>query len=286
MLMTPSRGERELENHSRCNHTKANPTPSSRATEDRRTHCVHADARVEVMEILIRHAHAFVRERRSVTRVENALSPHATAKCVRTTSGIHLLSDISGFHAGDAVNNSAGTGLTIRRCSARSRPCRNGSRAHGVRSCWRGGWAASSVEGLFVAERGADKQCPGRSLADGAEPAFDVQDDAQPEGHLRASFRTDEGGTFSLKSILPVAIRFPTTGRGQLLDDGRHPFRPATRSFHDQCPGYRTDHASLFIGDAYLDTSVFGSKPSLIVTRSAMARTGSSITSASSRWQG
>jgi protocatechuate 3,4-dioxygenase beta subunit len=97
-----------------------------------------------------------------------------------------------------------------------------------------------------------------------------VQDDAQPEGHLRASFRTDARGTFTFKSILPVSYPIPDDGpAGQLLQMmGRHPFRPAHVHFMISASGHRTLVTHLFLaGDAYLESdAVFGVKPSLIVT--------------------
>jgi hydroxyquinol 1,2-dioxygenase len=99
---------------------------------------------------------------------------------------------------------------------------------------------------------------------------YDVQDDAQPEGHLRASFRTDALGRFSFKSVSPVSYPIPDDGpAGRLLQMmGRHPFRPAHVHFMISATGHRTLITHLFIsGDAYLDSdTVFGVKQSLIVT--------------------
>ena len=76
-----------------------------------------ADARVrEVMEMLIRHLHAFVREA-SLSHEEwrNAIEflTHTGKMCSENRQEFVLLSDILGVSMlVDAVNNSAGTGLT------------------------------------------------------------------------------------------------------------------------------------------------------------------------------
>jgi protocatechuate 3,4-dioxygenase beta subunit len=58
---------------------------------------------------------------------------------------------------------------------------------------------------------------------------YDVQDESQPAGHLRGSFRTDAAGAFRFRTIMPVSYPIPDDGpAGQLLAAmGRHPFRPA-----------------------------------------------------------
>jgi protocatechuate 3,4-dioxygenase beta subunit len=98
---------------------------------------------------------------------------------------------------------------------------------------------------------------------------YDVQDEDQPDGHLRASFRTDGAGTYRFRTIMPVSYPIPNDGpAGQLLAAmGRHPFRPAHIHFMISAPGYRTLVTHLFLdGDKYLESdAVFGVKPSLII---------------------
>jgi len=84
---------------------------------------------------------------------------------------------------------------------------------------------------------------------------YDVQDEDQPDGHLRGSFRTDGAGTFRFRTIMPVSYPIPNDGpAGQLLAAmGRHPFRPAHIHFMLSAPGYRTLVTHLFLdGDKYL----------------------------------
>jgi protocatechuate 3,4-dioxygenase beta subunit len=98
---------------------------------------------------------------------------------------------------------------------------------------------------------------------------YDVQDENQPSGHLRGSFRTDAAGSYRFHTIMPVSYPIPNDGpAGQLLAAlGRHPFRPVHVHFMISAPGYRKLITHLFFdGDKYLDSdAVFGVKPSLIV---------------------
>ncbi len=98
---------------------------------------------------------------------------------------------------------------------------------------------------------------------------YDVQDENQPHGHLRATFTTDERGEYAFRSILPVSYPIPDDGpAGQLLRGlGRHPFRPAHVHFMISAPSHRKLVTHLFLkGDKYLDSdAVFGVKPSLVV---------------------
>ena len=236
-----------------------------------------ADARVrDVMEILIRHLHAFVREA-SLSHEEwrNAVEfLTRTGKiCSEKRQEFILLSDILGVSMlVDAVNNSAGTGLTDWTVLGPFYAGPQRELAHGDTIPLRGeDGPPLVVEGTVTSRNGAPIS---NALVEVWQTApnqlYDVQDDAQPEGHLRASFRTDERGTFSFKSVLPVSYPIPDDGpAGQLLQMmGRHPFRPAHVHFMISARGHRTLVTHLFLsGDAYLDSdAVFGVKPSLIVT--------------------
>lgn len=99
---------------------------------------------------------------------------------------------------------------------------------------------------------------------------YDVQDPDQPEGHLRASFRTDAAGCYSFHTVLPVSYSIPTDGPvGDLLGAlGRSSWRPAHIHFRIAAEGCRSLTTHLFVaGDQHLQSdAVFGVKPSLIVT--------------------
>ena len=99
---------------------------------------------------------------------------------------------------------------------------------------------------------------------------YDVQDDDQPKGHLRGTFRTDTLGRYSFETVRPVSYPVPGDGPvGQLLAAlGRHLYRPAHIHFMISAPGHRKLVTHLFLADdPYLSSdTVFGVKPSLVVT--------------------
>ncbi len=235
-----------------------------------------ADARVrEVMEMLIRHLHAFVREA-SLSHEEwrNAIEflTQTVKMCSENRQEFILLSDILGVSMlVDAVNNSAGMGLTDSTVLGPFYAGRQRELEPGDTILLREeDGPPLIVEGTVTSQNGDPIR---NALVEVWQTApnqlYDVQDDAQPEGHLRASFRTDERGTFSFESILPVSYPIPDDGpAGQLLQMmGRHPFRPAHVHFMISASGHRTLVTHLFLaGDAYLESdAVFGVKPSLIV---------------------
>jgi protocatechuate 3,4-dioxygenase beta subunit len=236
-----------------------------------------ADARMrEVVELLIRHLHAFVREA-SLSHDEwrNAIEflTRTGKMCSENRQEFILLSDILGVSMlVDAVNNSAGAGLTDSTVLGPFYAGPQRELAHGDTILLREeDGPPLVVEGTVASRSGAPIS---NALVEVWQTApnqlYDVQDDAQPEGHLRASFRTDERGNFSFKSIMPASYPIPDDGpAGQLLRMmGRHPFRPAHVHFMISAVGYRTLITHLFLsGDTYLDSdAVFGVKPSLIVT--------------------
>lgn len=64
----------------------------------------------------------------------------------------------------------------------------------------------------------------------------DVQDEDQPDGHLRGSFRTDGAGIFRFRTIMPVSYPIPRRSRRPVTrGDGASSFPAGTYSLHDQC---------------------------------------------------
>jgi len=101
----------------------------------------------------------------------------------------------------------------------------------------------------------------------GADGLYDVQ---KPDGtNLRARFRSDAQGRFHFKCITPVSYPVPHDGPvGQMLVAcGRHPMRPGHLHFVIEAPGCEKLTTHLFVkGDKYLSSdAVFGVKDSLIV---------------------
>lgn len=96
---------------------------------------------------------------------------------------------------------------------------------------------------------------------------YSGQDTAQPNGNLRGRYRTDDEGYYAIRTIVPVSYPIPSDGPvGRMLAaTGRHPWRPAHLHFMIDAPGHRTLVTHLFNqGGEYLDSdAVFGVKPSL-----------------------
>jgi protocatechuate 3,4-dioxygenase beta subunit len=229
----------------------------------------------DVMEIVVRHLHAIVREAK-VTQGEWAQAidflTRAGQMCSESRQELILLSDILGVSMlVDAVDNVAGPGITDSTVLGPFYAGEQRELAQGDSILPR----EEEGEQLVMTGRvsGPEGQPVANALIEVWQTApnqlYDVQDKDQPEGHLRASFRTDAAGRYRFQTILPVSYPIPDDGpAGQLLAAlGRHPFRPAHVHFMISAPGYRTLVTHLFFeGDQYLESdAVFGVKHSLVV---------------------
>jgi protocatechuate 3,4-dioxygenase beta subunit len=229
----------------------------------------------EVMAIVIQHLHAIVRETQ-LTQGEwwQAIDflTRAGRMCSDSRQELILLSDILGVSMlVDSVDNAAGPGISDSTVLGPFYAGHQRELAQGNSILLR----EEASEPLIMSGRVADPE--GRPIAGALvevwqtapNQLYDVQDKDQPQGHLRASFRTDSEGAYRFRTILPVSYPIPDDGpAGQLLAAmGRHPFRPAHVHFMISAPGYRTLVTHLFFeGDEYLQSdAVFGVKPSLIV---------------------
>jgi catechol 1,2-dioxygenase len=227
----------------------------------------------EVMESLVRHLHAFLRE------VEPTPDEWLGGIRFLTETGrmcddrrqeFILLSDTLGATIlMDAINNRKPEGAT-----------------------------ESSVLGPFYVE-GAPERPPGADLASGAGPRatisgrvtdpdgrpisgalldvwqtaptglYHMQDRSAPRFDLCGRLHTDAEGRFAFRTLLPVSYSIPTDGPvGRMLGAlGRHPYRPAHVHFIVSAPGHVPVVTQLFTeGDPYLDSdAVFGVKSSLVV---------------------
>ena len=229
----------------------------------------------EVMTLLIRHLHAFVRET-ALTQDEWRAGVDFLTRtgqmCSDNRQEFILLSDILGVsmlvdaianHAEDGVSDSTVLGPFY---AGPQRELDNGESI-----------LLREEDGEPLLMTGSVSDADGKPIA-GAQvevwqtatnQLYDVQDENQPHGHLRATFRTDERGRYEFRTILPVSYPIPDDGpAGQLLQAlGRHPFRPAHVHFMISAPSYRQLVTHLFLaGDKYLESdAVFGVKPSLVV---------------------
>ncbi len=189
----------------------------------------------EVMEVVIRHLHAIVRESK-ITQGEwwQAIDflTRAGQMCSESRQELILLSDILGISMlVDAVDNVAGPGISDSTVLGPFYAGHQRELALGDSILLR----EEASEPLVMSGNVTDPE--GQPVANALievwqtapNRLYDVQDTDQPQGHLRASFRTDMAGSYRFRTIMPVSYPIPDDGpAGQLLAAmGRHPFRPA-----------------------------------------------------------
>ncbi len=227
-----------------------------------------------VMEHLVSHLHAFIREV-ELTEEEWALGiqflTRAGQLCDDKRQEFILLSDILGVTMlVDGINHRTPDGATE-------------STIFGP--FYREG-APELPAGATISQdgRGEPVIVSGPVLSTGGTPIpdavldiwetdenglYEQQDPEQPDMNLRGKFRSDREGYYRFTAIKPVSYAIPDDGpAGQLLRAlGRHPFRPAHIHLLVSADGYKPVTTHLFVrGDPYLESdAVFGTKDSLIV---------------------
>jgi len=229
----------------------------------------------EIMTVLVRNLHAVVRETRLTEQEWSAAIEFLTATgqiCTRTRQEFILLSDTLGVSMlVDAINHEDGDAVTPSTVFGPFYAGVQRELAAGASILLRPEQGASTlVSGKIVDETGDAIE---GALIEVWQTApcglYDVQDADQPEGHLRASFRSAPDGSYSFKTVLPVSYPIPDDGPvGRMLAAlGRHPNRPAHIHFMISAPGYRRLVTHIFVaGDDYLQSdAVFGVKPDLVV---------------------
>ena len=229
----------------------------------------------EVMTLLVHHLHSFVREA-ALTQEEWQTGVEFLTRtgqiCSDSRQEFILLSDILGVSMlVDAIGHQSGEGITDSTVLGPFYAGPQRELAKGDSILLR----EEDGEPLVMTGRVADAN--GKPVAGArvevwqtaTNQLYDVQDENQPHGHLRATFTTDAHGEYAFRTILPVSYPIPDDGpAGQLLRGlGRHPFRPAHVHFMISAPSYRKLVTHLFLkGDKYLESdAVFGVKPSLVV---------------------
>src|SRR5258705_11416147 len=229
----------------------------------------------EILVLVVSHVHAIVREAK-ITHDEwwQAIDflTRAGQMCSDSREGFILLSDILGISMlVDAIDHVGGSGLSESTVLGPFYAGQQRELAAGESILLR----EEESDPLEMRGRVTDSQ--GRPIVNALvevwqtapNQLYDVQDEDQPDGNLRGSFRTDGTGTFRFRTIMSVSYPIPNDGpAGQLLAAmGRHPFRPAHIHFMISAPGYRTLVTHLFFErDEYLwSDAVFGVKPSLVV---------------------
>ncbi len=100
------------------------------------------------------------------------------------------------------------------------------------------------------------------------EGYYDLQKHDPKEMDLRGRFFTDSEGKYHLRTIRPTGYMIPMDGPvGEMIRaQGRHGYRPAHIHFLIGAPGYREVVTALYIeGDAHIDSdTVFGVTDSLV----------------------
>jgi catechol 1,2-dioxygenase len=231
----------------------------------------------QIMESLVRHLHAFVRE------VELTEEEWMAGIQFLTASGqisdekrqeFILLSDTLGVSIlVDAINHRRSVGATDSTVFGPFWVDGAPHLANGTNIARGPEAAAGEVTVVHGSVRGADGSPLSGAVVDvwQASPLglYDVQDAAQPEMNLRGIFRTDDDGRYWFVTVKPAAYPIPDDGPvGTMLRaTGRHPMRPAHIHFMIDAPGYERLITHLFVeGDPYLESdAVLGVKDGLIV---------------------
>lgn len=233
------------------------------------------DARLRtLMQSLVRHLHAYVRE------VEPTEAEWFAAIRFLTETGqmcddvvrqeFILLSDTLGVSMlVDAINHRYASGATDTTVFGPFYIDGMPERAYGENMAFTPGTPAL-VHGSVLT---TDGKPVANALLDVWQTAengmYSGQDTAQPYGNLRGRYRTDAEGRYAIRTIVPVCYPIPTDGPvGRMLNaTGRHPWRPAHLHFMITAPDHSTLVTHLFNqNDPYLNSdAVFGVKPSLLV---------------------
>lgn len=227
----------------------------------------------QVMQSLVRHLHAFIRDIEPSFEEWQAAITFLTRtgqKCDDTRQEFILLSDTLGVSMlVDAINHRAAAQATpttvlgpfyvenppVLPLGAELAATAPGERLHvsGRVTSAAGDPLAGAVLDVWQSD---------------AEGFYDVQRPAGEAPLLRARFRADAQGRFHFWTVMPTAYPVPTDGPvGEMLEaTGRHPMRPAHIHFMISAPGHETLVTHVFAeGDPYLDSdAVFGVKEALI----------------------
>src|SRR4051812_23259664 len=203
----------------------------------------------ELLELFVRHLHAFVREARLTERefqeaigILNAIGQkttpsHNEAMLLAGALGVSNLVCLlnNGAH-GTRATQANNLGPFYRAGSPR---CADG-----------GSIVRSPTPGATLTFKGFVRDSSGKAIA-GAEVdvwqsspkgLYENQDPTQAEMNLRVSFATLADGSFSFTSVKPAGYPVPTDGpTGALLAaQQRHNMRPAHLHFLTHKPGYKT----------------------------------------------
>jgi catechol 1,2-dioxygenase len=234
------------------------------------------DARTrELLELLVKHLHAFVREARLTEKefqeaiaLVNAIGRHTTpshneAMLLSGALGVsNLVCLLNNGARGTRPTQANNLGPFYRAGSPR---CENGasivrSPTPGPELLFKG--RVTDPQGKPVASAEVDVwQSSPKGL-------YENQDPAQADMNLRGRFVTEADGSFGFRSVKPAGYPVPTEGpTGRLLAaQKRHNMRPAHLHFLIHKPGFKTIASQVYDpDDPHLETdSQFGVTRALI----------------------
>ncbi len=229
----------------------------------------------EIMEALVRHAHAFAREI-NLTEAEFEQGVDFLNRIGQTTNDAHnegiLFSDSIGFSTLVCLLNNGSNGAT-ETAAALLGPF---WRMHSPRTENGGSLLRSPTPGPALFANCLIKDQAGQPLA-GVEVdvwhsspvgLYENQDESQADMNLRGKFITDAQGRFGFRSVKPAGYPVPVHGPvGDMLRaQNRSHFRPAHIHFLAFKQGFKTLVTQVFVDDdEYLENDVvFGVTRALV----------------------
>ncbi|MBR0669074.1 catechol 1,2-dioxygenase [Roseomonas hellenica] len=229
----------------------------------------------EVMDALVQHLHAFIRDvRPTEAEFEHGLGFLAAIgrACTDTHNEAVLFSDAIGASTLVCLLNNGQDGATETAAALLGPFWRDNSPA----TPDGGSIVRSATPGAPLFARGSVRGPDGAPVAGArvdvwqASPAgmYENQDPAQSDMNLRGRFATDAEGQFRFTSVRPAGYPVPTHGPvGDMLRaQQRHPYRPAHLHFLIHKPGFKTLVTQVFVDDdEHLESDVvFGVTRALV----------------------
>lgn len=227
----------------------------------------------QVVQALVRHSHAFVKEVELSQEEWGAAIDFLTRTghmCDDKRQEFILLSDVMGISMlVDAINHRMPDGATETTVLGPFYLGEHRVTPHGADLAEGVSGEPMYVDAAVVATDSAPVAGAVVDIWHSDDDGFyDAQKPDLDGPLLRARFLTDAAGRLHFKSIVPSSYPIPHDGPvGQLLQaTKRHPMRPAHIHFRVSAPGFETLVTHVFVsGDPWLESdAVFGVKESLI----------------------